>query len=107
MKMIKVTYTVKPAFASENQKNVKAFINDLGKIANPSLRYLAFLSKDGKTFNHFALYENDEAQKVLFDLPSFQSFQKKRDESGLEVAPQIEELELVASSFNIFEKASI
>jgi hypothetical protein len=105
MKMIKVTYTVQPAFASENQKNVKVFINDLGKIANPSLRYLAFLSKDGKTFNHFALYENDEAQKELFDLPSFQSFQKKRDESGLEVAPQIEELELVASSFDIFTKS--
>lgn len=106
MKMIKVTYTVKSAFAAENQKNVEAFINDLAKIENPSLRYLASLSRDGKTFNHFALYQNDAAQKILFDLPSFQSFQKKRDESGLEVAPQIEELDLVASSFDIFEKAS-
>lgn len=107
MKMINVTYSVKPGFASENQKNVKAFINDLAKIANPSLRYMAFLSKDGKTFNHFALYRSDEAQKVLFDLPSFQHFQKKRDESGLEAEPQIQELELVASSFDIFEKAQV
>jgi len=104
MKTIKVTYTVEEAFASKNQKNLEAFIDDLAKINNPDLRYIAFLGKDGKTFNHFALYVNDEAQKVLFDLPSFQSFQKQRDDSGLEVSPQIEELKLVASSFPIFQK---
>jgi len=102
MKMINVTYTVKQAFASENHKNVQTFINDLARINNPDLRYLASLDKDGKTFNHFAFYKNDGAQKVLFDLPSFQTFQKKRDESGLEAPPQIRELQLIAASFDIF-----
>lgn len=102
MKTIKVTYTVKSEFAQTNYKNVKAFIDDLAKINHPSLRYMAFLGKDGKTFNHLAAYKNDDAQKVLFDLTSFKFFQKQRDESGLEVAPQIEEIELVGASFDFF-----
>jgi hypothetical protein len=106
MKIIKVTYTVKPDFVPKNQENVKAFIEDLSKIDNSGLRYFAFLGGDGKTFNHFAIYEKDEAQKLLFDLPSFQFFQKERDGSGLEVSPQIEELTLVASSVNIFQNST-
>lgn len=107
MKIIKVTYTVKPAFARQNQQNVKAFIEDLAKINNPSLRYMAFLGKDGKTFNHFALYENDDAQKTLFELTSFKFFQKQRDESGLEDAPQVEEIDFIAASFDIFLKTTV
>ena len=102
MKTIKVTYTVKPDFVSQNKKNVAAFITDLAKNSDRSLRYMAFLGKDGKTFTHLALYENDEAQKTLFDLPSFKFFQKQRNESGLEVSPLIEEINLVAASFNFF-----
>lgn len=106
MKIIKVTYTVKPDFVSKNRENVKAFIEDLSKSNNSAIRYFAFLGSDGKTFNHFAIYEKDEAQKLLFDLPSFQFFQQQRDGSGLEVSPQIEELILVASSVNIFQNST-
>jgi hypothetical protein len=95
-------YTVKPEFVSQNKQNVAAFIGDLAKINNGSLRYAAFLDKDGKTFTHLALYENEGAQKTLLDLPSFKFFQKQRDESGLESSPQIEEIELVAASFDFF-----
>ena len=103
MKIVKVTYTVKQSFAKKNLENVKAFISDLSKIDNPDLLYNAFLGKDGATFYHMAIYRSDDAQKILFGLPSFQSFQKQRDDSGLEVSPKIEELELIASTSDIFK----
>lgn len=102
MKIVKVTYTVKPAFVTKNQENVKAFIQDVEKIGN-GIRYCSYLGEDGKTFTHFTLVENDELQKKLLGLPSFLSFQQQRDDSGLEVAPVIEEMKLVAASFDIFK----
>lgn len=102
MKIIKVTYTVKSTFAQKNLENVNRFIADLKQINDPAIRYTAYVGADGKTFNHFAVYQNDEAQKTLFTLESFQSFQKQRDESGLEVAPAIEELKLAGASYTIF-----
>jgi hypothetical protein len=51
---------------------------------------------------HIAAYQNDESQKMFLELESFKSFQRKRDESGLEVAPQIEVIERVAASYSVF-----
>jgi hypothetical protein len=79
MKIIKVTYTVKSSFVQKNLENVNKFIADLKRINDPAIRYTAYVGADGKTFNHFAVYQNDEAQKKLFTLDSFQSFQKQRD----------------------------
>lgn len=102
MKTVKVTYTVKPAFVHENQKNINIFMEELRRINDPDLRYIAYLCGDGKTFMHIAAYQNDESQKMLLELESFKSFQQKRDESGLEVAPQIEVIEPVAASYSVF-----
>jgi hypothetical protein len=102
MKVIKITYTVKSAFAQKNQENVQAFLKDLEKINNPALRYIAYLGEDGKTFTHVASYQNDEVQKTLFALESFKSFQRQRDESGLEVQPKVETVEVVAASYPVF-----
>ena len=102
MKTIKVTYTVKQAFAQKNQENVRAFIQDLEEINHPAIRYVAYIGEDGKTFTHIASYQSDEGQKVLFGLESFKSFQKQRDDSGLEAAPRIETVEAVAASYQLF-----
>jgi hypothetical protein len=102
MKFIKVTYTVKSTFALKNQENVQAFIKDLEKINNPALRYIAYRGDDGKTFTHIASYQNEEVQKILFALESFKSFQRQRDESGLEAPPKVETVEMVASSYPVF-----
>ena len=101
MKVIKVTYTVQPAFAQKNQENVQAFITDLQKINDPGLRYHVYLASDGKTFFHFAEYTSDEAQRTLLELPSFKSFQQQRDQH-LEAEPVIEPMQFVDASYTIF-----
>lgn len=102
MKIVKVTYTVRPEFSETNQQNVKTFIEDIRKLNNPAIKYYSFLGADGKTFTHLALYDNEDAQKKFLVLPSFKDFQKKRDASNLEKPEAIEMLELVLSSNDIF-----
>ena len=100
---VQVTYTVKPVFAATNQKNVNAFIEDVRRLSNPNIRYEAYLADDRKTFIHYATFADENTQKQLLGLQSFKFFQKQRDESGLEVAPEIKTLNLVASSNPVFE----
>ena len=102
MKIVKVTYTVQPSFAAKNLANVKAFVNDIKALNNPSIRYISYLGADGKTFIHVATFDNDEAQQQFLALPSFRSFQQQRDGSGLEAAENLEFLELAAASYDIF-----
>jgi hypothetical protein len=102
MIIVKVTYTVQPGFVVKNQENVHTFMNELRQINKPGQRYSALLGDDGKTFIHLSMYDNEAAQKQLLELPSFLSFQKQRDESGLEVQPKVEVMKLVASSYDVF-----
>jgi hypothetical protein len=103
MKIVKVTYTVNPGFAATNQENVKRFINDIKALNNPAIRYISYLAGDGKTFIHIGAFDNDEAQKQFLDLPSFKSFQQQRNGSGLEAPENLEIIQLVAASYNLFE----
>lgn len=102
MILVKVTYTVRPDFVAENQSNIRKFVEDLRKLNNPGIRYNVLLGDDGKTHTHLSMYENEEAQKALLELNSFKSFQRQRDESGLEAPPKVEMMTLVASSHEIF-----
>ena len=102
MILVKVTYTVKPEFIQRNQENINLFMADFKKLNSDEFRYTVFLGDDGKTFIHLSTYQNEEIQKRLLDVPLFKSFQKQRDESGLEVEPSIEVMKLVASSHAIF-----
>ena len=45
---------------------------------------------------------NEEAQKTLGELASFQDFQRQLRESGPEVPPKAEELTLVGASWDVF-----
>lgn len=101
MKTVKVTYTVKPEYVQENKKHIDKFVGDLRELNNPGLQYTAHLGEDGKTFVHLATFDNEETQKILLGLESFKTFQKNRDNSGLESDPVIEELSVVASSYSI------
>ncbi|TCC98608.1 hypothetical protein FBD94_01515 [Pedobacter hiemivivus] len=97
MKSVKVTYTVKASFVAKNKENISIFINDLQKMNNDGIRYSIYLGEDGKTFTHLSLYKDEIAQQTFLEMDSFKAFQEQRDASGLEVEPNIELMNLVAS----------
>jgi hypothetical protein len=97
---VKVTYTVKQGFVATNKQNIQQFMNDFKTLGN-DFRYTVFAAADGKTFIHLSQYKDEAIQKQLLETPSFKSFQQQRDESGLEMAPQIEVLTLVEASHDI------
>nr|WP_121271206.1 hypothetical protein [Pedobacter schmidteae] len=97
MKSVKVSYTVKPSFVAQNQQNINAFMEELKQLGRLDIRYSIYLGEDGKTFTHLSLYQNVEAQNTFLELESFKFFQKERDESGLEMEPNIEVLNLLAA----------
>jgi hypothetical protein len=98
----KVQYTVKEEYVETNKANIQRVMADLREINNPDITYSAFLLDDGKSFVHFVMRVDDEAQKTLSELPSFQEFQRQLRESGPEAPPQVENLTLVGSSTDIF-----
>ena len=102
MNGVKVQYTVKDAFVDTNKANIGRVMADLREINSPDILYSAFLLEDGRSFVHFVLRTDDEAQKIVSDLPSFQEFQRQLKESGPEVPPKAENLTLVGSSRDIF-----
>ena len=101
-RIVRVQYITKQEYADRNKENIKKVMNDLREINNPGIKYGAYLLEDGKTFMHFALFENEEAHKVLMELKSFIQFQAELKASGHEVAPKSENLSLVASSYDFF-----
>ncbi len=98
MKSVKVTYTVKPEFVQKNQENIDRFMKDFRKITDPGFRYTVYLFADGRTFLHASSYANEEIQQRVLNIESFKSFQRLRDESGLDGSHRVEELKFVASS---------
>jgi hypothetical protein len=102
MIIVKVTYTVKADFVQKNQENIKLFMVDFKKLNTNDFRYVSYLGGDGKTFVHLSHYKNEKIQKQLLQIPSFLSFQKQRDDSGLKDSPQVEVMQVVASSQDFF-----
>ena len=102
MNAVKVQYTVKEEFVETNKINIQRVMVDLKESNITDIKYSSFLLDDGKSFVHFVLRANDEAQKSLSDLPSFQEFQRQLRESGPEVPPNAENLTLVGLSWDIF-----
>jgi hypothetical protein len=103
IKIVRVQYTTKQEYAAKNTKNIEKVMNDLREINNPGIKYGTYLLEDKKTFMHFAIFKNEDANKVLMDLESFKQFQAELKESVPEVAPKAENLSLVASSYDFFQ----
>ena len=102
MKIAKVSYTTQAEYAEQNKTNIQAVMNDLQRLKHPGIRYNCTVGADGKSFMHFAFFQSDDDQKVLFDLPSFQHFQQQLKASGPETPPKSEALSLVGASYPIF-----
>jgi len=58
--------------------------------------------EDGKTFVHLSTYKNEDVQKQVLDVESFKSFQKKRDDSGIDNTHKMEVLNYLDPSFDLF-----
>ncbi len=98
---IKVSYTVKPEFVAQNKSNISKFLADFKKIQNLNFLYNVYLQEDGLTFLHIAMYENEDVQKEILNVPSFVQFQNERDESGLTGSHTVESLNLIGSSLGL------
>ena len=102
MKAVKVQYTVKEEFAETNKKNIGQVMSDLRKLNNPGIKYSSYVLNDGKTFVHLGIYSDEEAMSVATNLDSFKKFQTELKESQPEVPPKADDLNLVASAYDIF-----
>jgi hypothetical protein len=102
MKVIQVTYTTTADFSAQNQQNILKVLSDLAGLKDRSISYNACLSADNKTFIHTAYFSSDEGHRILSELPSFKLFQQQLKESGCEVSPKQELLQLLGSSTNLF-----
>ena len=102
MNAVIVQYTVKNEFVETNKANIRQVMSDLDALNDPNIKYSAFLLDDGKSFVHFVMRVDEDAQKTLSDLPSFQEFQQQLRASEPEELPQAENLSLVGLSWDIF-----
>ncbi len=98
MKVVRVQYTTKAAYAATNQANIAAVVNELKQLNHPGIKYGAWLLPDGKTFMHFDQFESEEAHLVLQELASFKKFASELWASELEVEPALDLLSLAAST---------
>ena len=101
MKVVKVQYTVKSEYAKRNSENIAKVMADL-KEHSDEIKYSSFLMDDNKSFVHFAILKNEEANRLLNNLESFKTFQSELKASMPETPPKLENLSLVASSYEFF-----
>lgn len=102
MEAVKVQYTVRAEYADTNRSNIEQVMSELRSLNNPDIKYSAFMLADGKTFVHFGLYADAEAKSVVGELDSFKKFRQGLQESQPEIPPQSDDLNLVASAYEIF-----
>src|SRR5690242_20564555 len=103
MNIAHVRYTVKTEHVVENKANITRVMAELRTLGRTDIKYSVFVEDDGKTFNHWALFASEEAQKVFVNLESFTAFQQaSRQEGYRETPPIATNLTLVDSSYNLF-----
>ena len=76
MKIVRVTYSTKAAYADQNQTNIKNVMAELQKLDPPGVNYHVCLGADGRTFTHTAFFQADRDEKILLELPAFRHFQE-------------------------------
>jgi len=99
---MKIQYTVNAGFVEQNQQNIANVMRDLQSLNHAGIRYSAYLLDDGKSFVHFVMFKDEEASKQIGTLESFKRFQSELKASTPEVPPQVANLSLVGSSFELF-----
>jgi hypothetical protein len=104
MKIVKVTYLTKPAFAAQNSKNIENVMRDLRNLHNDGIFYHACNGPVENAFTHTAFFKTEEDHKVLNELPSFLFFQQQLKNNGFESGPKQELLTLIGCSTPVFDE---
>jgi len=102
MKVIRVTYTVRPEYVEQNKANIAQVMMELKAENNPNTKYASYLEEDGVTFMHFAQFPDEETSQILNGLASFAKFRKELKESQPVSPPVAKNLTLVGAAFDIF-----
>ena len=102
MKTVRVQYKVKPEYVGTNKANIQKVMSDLRKLNDTGIKYSTFLFADGQTFMHFTMFRDEDGQKKLNDLESFKKFAEELKANGPLEPPKVENLDLVASCYDIF-----
>ena len=103
MNIVHVRYTVKAEYAKENKERIGRVMAELRVLGRADIKYSVFVEDDGKTFNHWALFASEEAQKVFVKLESFIAFQQASRREGYRETPSIAtNLTMVGSSYELF-----
>ena len=87
MQAVKVRYRVRPDYIETNKANIAAVMNELKAMADSGVRYAVFIEEDGRTFNHFAAFRDEEAAEVIPSLETFKHF-REQFQSGAETPPE-------------------
>ena len=103
MGMGHVRYTVKAEHVAENKANISRVMAEIRTLGRTDIKYSVFVEDDGRTFNHWALFASEAAQKIFVNLESFKTFQQASRQGGYrEAPPTATNLTLVSSPFDLF-----
>jgi len=102
MRATKVKYTVQSVYAKRNAENINDVVNEIKRLNTADIKYCTFLLDDKKSFVHFVMLKNEEANHILTNLESFKKFRSELKDSNPEISPMVENISLVCSSFTIF-----
>ncbi|MGD0728745.1 MAG: hypothetical protein ABR981_01580 [Candidatus Micrarchaeaceae archaeon] len=105
MKIIKVEYTAREDFVKTNKENIRAVMDELRGL-NADVKYFVSLKENGRTFVHIAMSRDEEASNIIPNLESFKKF-KEQLATGVESQPNSENLDIVNSSFDIFNTSEV
>ena len=94
-------YTVRAAYAAQNQKQISQVVEEIQASHRTDIRYSVFAEDDGKTFIHLLFCANEKAEQVFFRLESQQAFQAGLAENHLEGPPTMTTLHLVSSTSDL------
>lgn len=87
---VMVRYTVKPEWAAENERLVRAVYDELARTEPAGLRYATFRLDDGVSFIHLASMETEDGRSLLQDVQAFKEFQKGLGERCAEAPVRVE-----------------
>ena len=93
-----LSYQVKPEFVGQNKLNSIKILENFKKLDTATFEYNTYTIEDGVTFVHVSSYRVEKVQAEVLNVPSFEGFQRWRDESGLHGTHKVEVLKYVGSA---------